>query len=382
MSKNEQFALDVISQFLAAQLTRREAAELLQIRERSVSRMARRVREKGVLGVTHGNRGRPAANRAPLAFEQMVMDLVERRYFDCNLTHALELLKKEQGIEVGYASFRRWCHRRNLVKRRQKRRSPARHARVRMPSEGLLLQLDGSPHRYNGKDDWCLIGAIDDATSDIPYAEFFHSEDTLSCMQVLRRIIELKGIPHALYVDHAGIFGGAKRQQFSQFKRACEELGIRVIFASSPEAKGRIERAWGTIQDRIIPEMRLRQIQRMPAANHYLQEQFLPNYWKTKNTVTPKSLECRYRPLPASVNLEEIFCLKDFRSVNRDHTLSWNGTTYEFQSPHAYSIRGQKIELRTYLDLSWKAYYAGKQIEITPRSTDSSLAARGDRIAA
>lgn len=382
MTKNEQFTFEIISQFLSAQLTRQEAAALLQIQERSVSRIASRVRRKGVLGITHGNRGRRASNRTPEAFEAMVMGLMEKRYFDCNLTHARELLEQEQGIEVGYDNLRRWCHKQGLVKRKQKRRSPARHQRVRMPNEGLLLQLDGSPHRYNGKDEWCLIGAIDDATSDIPYAEFFHSEDTLSCMQVLKRIIELKGIPQALYVDHAGIFGGAKRSQFAQFKRACEQLHIRVLFASSPEAKGRIERAWGTIQDRIIPEMRLRGIQRMPAANHFLQQQFLPGYWRQNNTVSPKLLESRYRPLPASVDLREIFCIKELRSINRDHTLSWNGTIYRFQSPHAYSIRKQKIELRTYLDLTWKAFYAGSPIEITPLPADPSSVAWGDPIAA
>lgn len=373
MSKNEQFTFQIVSDFLNAKLTRKEAAELLQIRERSVSRIAARIRKKGFQGAIHANRGKSTHNKNPAAFENMVMQLVEKRYYDCNMTHALELLKEEQGIEVKYSTFRRWCHRRQLVKRRKRRRAKARYARVRMPNEGLLLQFDGSPHRYNGKDEWCLIAAIDDATSDIPYAEFFHSEDTLSCMQVMKRILEIKGIPQAIYVDHAGWFGGAKRQNFAQFKRACEELGIRVIFASSAEAKGRIERTWNTIQDRIIPEMRLRNIYRMPAANHYLQKQFLPNYWKPRNTIAAQSLESRYRPLPASVDLNEIFCIKEYRAVKRDHTLSWNGEIYQLQSPLKYSIRGQKVEFRTYLNLTWKAFFAGQTIELHPIKNPSRL---------
>jgi hypothetical protein len=233
-----------------------------------------------------------------------------------------------------------------------------------MPSEGLLLQMDGSPHRYNGKDEWCLIAAIDDATSDIPYAEFFLSEDTINCMSVMQKIIEKKGIPYAIYVDRAGCLGGGKRALFNQFKRACGELDIRIIFASSAQAKGRIERTWDTIQDRLIPEMRLRNIKSMPAANDYLQNQFIPNYWTQKNTVVPHNFESRYKPIPGDKNLREIFCLKEYRNVKADHTLSWNNVIYQLNSPLKYSIRGQKIELRTYQDLTWVAYYAGKPIEL------------------
>jgi hypothetical protein len=233
-----------------------------------------------------------------------------------------------------------------------------------MPNEGLLLQMDGSPHRYNGKDEWCLIAAIDDATSDIPYAEFFHSEDTINCMTVMQKIIERKGIPYAIYVDQAGCLGGGKRSHFNQFKRACNELGIRIIFASSPEAKGRIERTWDTIQDRIVPEMRIRYITRMKAANDYLQEMFIPNYWEPNNKVAPHSMESRYKPLAAGQELREIFCLKEHRSVNRDHTVSWEGKLYQLQSPLKYSIRGQKIEFRTYQDLTWKAFFANQPIAL------------------
>jgi hypothetical protein len=326
--------------------------------------MARRVEKKGLFGMVHGNRERAPSNKKPDAFKKDVMRLVEEKYFDFNMTHCLEVLKESHGLEIRYATFRRWCHDRHLVKRRKRSKSIARNRRTRMPNEGLLLQLDGSPHRYNGKDEWCLIAAIDDATSDIPYAEFFLSEDTINCMTVMQKIVQKKGIPYAIYVDQAGCWGGGKRAHFNQFKRACEELGIRIIFASSPEAKGRIERAWDTFQDRIIPEMRVRQINRMPAANDYLQNQFIPNYWKKKNTVVPKDLESKYKPIPDAVDLREIFCLKEHRRVNRDHTLSWEGATYQLQSPLRYSIRGQKIEFRTYQDLSWQAFFANQAISL------------------
>jgi transposase len=365
MSKNEQFTHQVISDFLSAKITRRQASELLQVRERTVSRMARRIEAKGLLGAIHGNRGRQAANRIEERFRTEVMALVEKRYFDFNMVHALEILKAEHGIKVAYTTFRRWCHAKHLVKRHHKRRPTARHKRIRMPNEGLLLQFDGSHHRWNGQNEWCLIGAIDDATSDIPHAEFFLSEDSLNCMAVMQRIIEAKGIPYAVYVDRAGWFGGGKRQNFAQFKRACEELSIRVIFANSAEAKGRIERTWGTIQDRLVPEMRLRKIRNIPSANDYLHNQFLPNYWKTNNTVRAHSLETRYRALPRGVKLNEIFCLKEFRSVRGDHTISWENELHRVESPLKYSIQGQQIEIRTYQDMTRKTYFAGRLITLT-----------------
>lgn len=373
MSKKEQFTYSVIGDFLTGRVNRKEASELLQITERSISRIARRIEEKKFLGVVHGNRGKKSAKRLSVDLKRDVMSLMESQYFDFNMTHALEVLKSEHDLVVGYSTFRKWCCEKHLVKRRKRRRGKIRIKRTRMASEGLLLQMDGSHHRFNGKDEWCLIAAIDDATSEIPYAEFFLGEDTLSCMAVMQRIIEKKGIPHVIYTDKAGIFGGNKRQNFSQFCRACEELDIQVICADSAQAKGRIERTWDTIQDRLVPEMRIRKIQRMPTANAYLQEQFLPNYWAQNNMVAARNSESRYRKLSPNKNLREIFCIKEFRAVKADHTLSWQGDLYTVASPIKYSLHGQKVEIRTYQDLSWKAYFAGKELEIVKFERPLSL---------
>lgn len=373
MGKKEQITYSVVGDFLAGRVSRKEASELLQIQERSISRIARRIEQKKFWGVVHGNRGRKSKRRLPEDLKRDVMALMASRYFDFNMTHALEELKKEHQLVIGYSTFRKWCCEKQLVKRRKRRRGKIRRIRTRMPSEGLLLQMDGSPHRYNGHDEWSLIAAIDDATSEIPYAEFFLSEDTLSCMGVMQKIIEKKGIPHAIYTDKAGIFGGKKRQKFSQFCRACEELDIQVICADSAQAKGRIERTWDTFQDRIVPEMRVRKIYRMPAANSYLQEQFIPNYWAQNNMVAPRNSESRYRKLSAATNLREIFCIKEFRAVKANHTISWDGDIYSVASPLKHSIQGQKLEIRTYQDLTWKAYFAGKEIPIVKFERPQSL---------
>lgn len=366
MTKRNQVVFDTVTQFLSGKVTRVQAARLLDCRERTISRVARRVESKGMLGVIHGCRGRVAPNRFPEEIKTRAVGLMQSRYFDFNLTHALEKLKGQHGIDISHDTLRRWCHEKGLVKRAKRRRAKVRRHRDRMSAAGMLLQLDGSPFEYNGKDMWTLIAAIDDATSDIPYAEFFLSEDTLNCMTVLQRIIERKGLPYAIYTDQAGWLAGSKRAQFTQFKRACEELGIRLIPAYSPQAKGRIERAWDTFQDRIVPEMRLRKILRLPTANTYLQEHFLPGYWRRKNIVKARESEPAYRRLDKRIELNEVLCLKEWRSIQADHTISYEGTHYRVECPTKYSLWKQKIELRRYQDLSWRAYFADRQVTLTP----------------
>ena len=281
------------------------------------------------------------------------------------MLHCLEKLAQLESIDLKRETFRKWCHEIKMVKHAKRRRSKARYMRSRMKQTGLMLQMDGSPHRWFGNKQSCLISAIDDASNEVPYAEFFPSEDSISCMTVLEKIIAKKGIFHILYVDRAGWFGGTKRTDFAQVKRACEELGIHVIFANSAEAKGRIERHFETMQDRLIPEMRLRRIQSYQAANCFLQDQFLPNEYDKKFSAIPANLQTAYKPLPQGINLREIFCLKHYRIVKRDHTFSWYGITYQLTSPVKYSIYKQNIEIRTYQDLSWKVFFANKELTVT-----------------
>ena len=365
MSKNEQFEYRIIYDFISGKLKRSEASLLLGKTERSVTRIANRVRSKGMMGVKNGNTGKKPANKSCPLMREKVLNIIKNDYYDMNLTHCLEKLQQDHDyIYLKYGTLRRWCHSIHMVKRKHRRSSIVRKQRVRMPNEGLMLQMDGSHHRWNGKNKWCLIAAIDDASSDLPYGEFFLSEDTLNCMTVIQRIIEIKGVPETIYVDKAGCLGGGKRAFFNQFKRACEEVGIRIIFANSAQAKGRIERVWDTFQDRLIPEMRLRNIFSMPKANEYLQNEFIPNYWKQKNTVIPQSPDSRYNKLLNNVDLNEIFCLKEYRTVKSDHTFSFGGIIYLITSDLKYSIMKQKVEIRTYQDLTEKIFFAGKILQV------------------
>lgn len=364
LSKKHQFTVNVIGDFRAGKINRKEAAKLLGCSEKKITRLSNRIKEKGIEGVFHGNLSKTPSNKTCPELKAKVMKIVKEKYLNFNMTHTLEMLAKLDGIKLPYSVFQRWCSEAH-IKKFQYRRAKPRIFRERFASEGLLLQMDGSPHKWNGKDEWCLISTIDDATSNVPYAEFFTSEDTLNCMTVLRRIIETKGLPHTLYVDQAGTYGGtAKRAEFSQFGRACEELGIHIIFAKSAQGKGRIERSFRTCQDRLSAELIFHGATTIPKANEYLLKTFLKDYWNEKLTVAPRNSKNSYRPLPEGVNLDEVFCKKDYRKIRNDHVVLIDNETYVVTPPDAFSLAGRQLEIRTYPNLKWKAFFAGKEIQI------------------
>ncbi len=224
----------------------------------------------------------------PDSVKTQVQTLIKEKYFDVNLQHLSELLAKNENINIKRETLRRWAHEIQHVKRAKRRRPVARKRRERMESPGLLIQMDGSPHLWFGDKKSCLIAMIDDANSEI-HAEFFPSETTLGCLKIMLDFIAKNGLFKTLYVDRAGIFAGPKRCNFSQMQRACHELGIEIIFANSPQGKGRIERAFDTFQDRLAPELRLQNISDMTNANRYLQEIFIPDFWKNNTEVIPKN---------------------------------------------------------------------------------------------
>ncbi len=265
------------------------------------------------------------------------------------------------------------------MKRAKHRRSKVRRRRERMEAEGLMLQMDGSPHLWFGERKSCLIAMIDDATSHI-HAEFFPSETTEGCLKVMKCYIEKKGLFKTLYVDRAGIFGGSKRSNFSQMQRACEELGIEIIFANSPQGKGRIERAFDTFQDRLVPELRLQGITDIESANHYLQNVFIPDYWLKKLTVNAKNVRSEFKPVPAHINLDAVCIQKEYRKIRRDHTFSYSNAMYQITSPLRYSIVSQQVELRKSLDGGFTAYFADRKLSVKELVEPSSRKEYGEEV--
>lgn len=364
MSKSESFKYQIVTRFISGGIDRSEAAQALGKSVRTVSRYSRGIKQKGIVGVKHGNLGRKSRLRVPDEVKQKTITLIKKHYFDFNVAHIRTALASKHGITLSYATLWRWCNENKLVKAPRFKRRNIRRIRPRMSKEGYCLQMDGCHHRFNLRDEWCLIAAIDDATSDIPYAEFFDGETTVNCMKVLKKIIELKGLPRMIYTDQAGWTGGMKRENFAQFKRACDELGIIMVFANSPEAKGRIERSFRTIQDRLCPELRLNNISSMEDANNYLQNQFLPNYWRKNCTVKPLSNESAYESLDPRMPLEQVLCIEVKRKIAKDQSISWRGTKFEILSKHSINLRDYEAVVRCYLNGATKVFVMGQEVDV------------------
>ena len=316
MDSQAQLTVDIITKVAERKITIANAAKLLNKSRRTIERYLQKYHKIGIQFVVHRNTGKAPTNKTPDSLKRQVQALIKDKYFNVNLLHLAELLKANENIVVKRETLRFWAHDIHHVKRAKRRRVKARKRRERLESPGLLLQMDGSPHRWFGDQTSCLIAIIDDATSEI-HAEFFKSETTAGCLKVLRNYIEKKGLFKVLYVDRAGIFGGPKRCNFSQVQRACNELGIEIIFANSPQGKGRIERSFDTFQDRLVPELRLNHIKDMASANRYLQDIFIPQFWQQKVVVIAKNQDSEYTPVAEHINLDDVCILKEYRKIRK-----------------------------------------------------------------
>ena len=364
MDSKAQLTVDIVAKVAEGKIDIVNASKLLNKSRRTIERYLKKYRKVGIQFIVHQNTGKSPSNKTCNEIKRTVQKLIKEKYFDFNLTHLAELLEDSEHIQVKRETLRCWAHEIHHVKRAKRRRSQVRKRRERMESPGLLLQMDGSTHRWFGNKKSCLIAIIDDATSEI-HAQFFESETTLGCLQVLRDYIAQKGLFKALYVDRAGIFGGPKRCNFSQVKRACSELGIEIIFANSPQGKGRIERSFDTFQDRLIPEFRLNDIQDMESANRYLQKEFIPSFWSKHIEVIPRCGASEFTPVPERFDLDGIFVVKDYRKIRNDHTFSFGNKFYLIESPLKHSIAKQKIEIRTTNDTGFTAYFAGRHLAVS-----------------
>ena len=364
MDSKAQLTVDVVVKVAEGKITIVNAAKLLNKSRRTVERYLQRYQKVGIQFVIHRNTGKAPVNKTPDSLKRQVQALIKEKYFDVNLTHLAELLEANENIVVKRETLRSWAHDIHHVKRAKRRRAKARKRRERMESPGLLLQMDGSPHRWFGNKKSCLIAIIDDATSEI-HAEFFKSETTVGCLKVMRDHIDKKGLFKALYVDRAGIFGGPKRCNFSQMQRACDELGIEIIFANSPQGKGRIERSFDTFQDRLVPELRLNGIKDMASANRYLQDVFIPQFWQHKVEVIAKNADTEFTSVPAHLNLDDVCVLKEYRKIRNDHTFSYGNKFYLIESPLKHSIAKQKIEIRKTSRDGFIAYFAGRNLAVS-----------------
>lgn len=364
LDSQTQLTVDVITKVSEGKITINNATKLLNCSRRTIERYLNKYQTLGIMFAIHGNTGKTPPNKTSENLKLRVQSLIKEKYYDVNLQHLAELLALNEGISIKRETLRTWAHDIHHVKRAKRRCSKVRKKRERMESAGLLLQMDGSSHRWFGDKKSCLIAIIDDATSEI-HAEFFNSETTYGCMKVMRDYIEKKGIFKALYVDRAGIFGGPKRCNFSQMQRACEELGIEIIFANSAQGKGRIERSFNTLQDRLIPELRLNNISDMQSANRYLQEVFIPCFWQKTCIVNAQNITPEFTAIPEHLNIDTICVEKEYRKIRNDHTFSYDNKFYLIESPLKHSIAKQEIEIHKQPKGSFAVYFAGRHLAVS-----------------
>ncbi len=339
MSVREVKRLQVIKQVIGGQMSGRSAAIMVGLSERQVGRLVRSVKDRGERGIIHGSRDQPSNRRISTERKEQVLSLYKEHYPDFGPTLAAEKLLERDGIKISDETLRKWLLEAGLW---QKRRKRSRHRRWRERKEcfGEMVQMDGSHHDWleSRSDPLVLIAAIDDATNTVS-ARFYDYEGTLPAMESFQRYVRKYGLPISVYLDRHTTYKSPKKvtewekieqeMPLSQFERALEELGVEVIHALSPQAKGRVERLFGVLQDRLVKEMRLHGIQTKDEANAFLEE-YLP-WYNERFGVCPANDTDAHVHLPRVFDLDTYLCIKKKRSIRNDNTVAYDGTLYQVE---------------------------------------------------
>ena len=353
MSIREVKRLKAVQSAIDGHITQKTAATLLGLSERQVRRLVKDVRERGDRGAIHGLRGRPSNRRIAEATREGAISLYRARYPDFGPTFAAEKLLECEGIKISDETLRRWLIEGGFWKKRRKR-SCFRQWRPRRSCFGQMIQMDGSHH------DWLegrgpklvLMGYIDDATNTV-YGRFYDYEGTLPAMDSFKGYVQKYGLPMSVYLDRHTTYKSSKKltewdevegiESLSQFERALKELDVEVIHALSPQAKGRIERLFGVLQDRLVKEMRLAGITTKEQANAFLKE-YLPRYNK-RFGVCPANDTDVHVTLPSQVDLNRCLCIKTERTIRKDNTIALDGRLYQIEERG-----GKKVVVEERLD--------------------------------
>jgi len=367
MSQRERDVLKVMSGVLKGERTQVEAARLLRRCERQIRRLARRMKAEGDQAVVHHLRGKPSNHRLAAAVRQQVLELYKSRYADFGPTLASEKLAEEHGLEVAKETLRQLLLSEGLWQRKRDR-DKHRSRRERRPCFGEMVQADASEH------DWLegrgprrvLLGMIDDATNRV-LVRFYPSETTEAYMDLLGRYVRKHGRPVSWYSDRDSVFRAesAKDREQSvptQFSRALAELGIELILANSPQAKGRIERLWGTLQDRWVKELRLARVSTLEQANALVDEK-LTREFNRRFKVKPASGNNAHRPLGPGQDPEAILSVQEARTVANDYTIRLANEFYQLLPPVWPGERGGKVIVERRLNGLMKVRFKGRYLD-------------------
>jgi transposase len=389
LTMKDQQRVEVIQALMDGRLSAAQAAQVLGRSERQVWRLLGCAREDGLSGLLHGNRGREPANKSDDRLWQRVLKLAAEKYQGVNDRHLQELLAREHAITICRESLRKRLRGAGLEPKRSRRPSKYRSRRERRAAAGMLLQIDASPHDWlEGRGPYLtLVGAIDDATSRA-WVRFSEAETTWAYLRLMREVALAAGLPLALYSDRHDIFHArreptiieqlANRRPLTQFGRAMEELGIHISKAYSPQAKGRIERLWGVLQDRLVVELRLAGASTLTEANRLL-DRYLPAH-NRRFAVAPRAQAAVWRQAPDARHLDRILCLKEQRVVGRDHVVSFEGLALQVpRSRKFFSLAGQRVDVLQLRDKSIEVHHDGQAVARFSREQLKALAKRRSR---
>jgi transposase len=367
MARQEELKrLHVIEKVLEGIVKQVEAAEILSLSGRQIRRIVKRIRKEGSRGIVHRSRGKASNRRISDKMKERVITLYRTRYKDFGPTLAAEKLLERERIRISDETLRLWLlETGDWRKTRRQRRH--RQWRERKAHEGEMVQMDGSHHDwFEGRGPGCvLMGYIDDATGRVS-GRFYDYEGTIPAMDSFKRYMKTYGLPMSVYLDkHTTYKSTAKAsieeqlkgtEALSEFERALKELGVEVIHANSPQAKGRIERLFRTLQDRLIKEMRLRRIRTIEEANCFLEE-YLPLY-NRRFAVCPRGKDNLHRSVGKGVDLDGILCIKTQRTLRNDFTVAHNKKLYQVED----KLRGTKVMVQDRLDGSLVMTYRGQRL--------------------
>jgi len=387
VSQKDVHRMHVVRLTLEGRETVGRAAKLLGISPRQMKRLRRKMKERGVEGLLHGNRGKAAWNKTVTEKIKQILELVRGRYQGFNDTHFTEKLKEKEKITLSRPTIQRILRRAGIAAMRK--RGVKRHykRRERKAQEGALLLWDGSPHHWFGeqKGQWNLTAVIDDATGALLHGVFTLEEDAQSYLLCLRQILLEKGIPLALYMDRHGIFRRnddhwtleeqlAAEQAPTQVGQALRALGIEPIFALSPQAKGRVERLFNTLQDRLVQELRLAGISTSQQASSFLNGVFKADF-NTRFAKPPRESQAAWRPLPKGVDVDRICSFSYPATVGNDNAVRIAGTILDIPAgPRHRGYAKARVEVRQLLDGRWRVYSKDQLLlETTPSVVQAPL---------
>ena len=374
MSRRERDLVKVIELVIRKKILQKEGSVDVRLSVRQFRRQQKRYKAQGDQGVIHRLRGRASGRKVPQRIRVKAMRLMADKYEGFGPTLATEYLSQEEGIKISRETLRTWMMQEGLWSR-QKDRPKHRQWRERRSCVGEMEQMDTSKHDWlEGRgDEMVLIHMIDDASSDL-CARFYKSDTTKANMAQIKAYIEANGLPRALYADKASHFKTTRspsveedlreKEAQTQIQRAAEELGIELIPAHSPQAKGRVERSFNTAQDRLVKALRLLGVKTMEEANEVLEKKFLPT-WRKKFTVKPKSEVNMHRPVGKDLNLDAILSVQCLRTVANDYTVQYKTRRFQILPQSITSgLRGNEVLLEDRLDDSIHIRFRNKYLAI------------------